>query len=216
MYSGRLWVLVSAVTIDNFPACLGRPGRVWLVIMDGDGEWRQVKVCQRLESRGCVVTSLKLMRRPTLATQQHRHRGDGERDIAPGLHNQVLICSVRRNASFFCTRRLFDLLACVVMLPCVTSALFISPRSPAQTASSHQTASWVSQTQNKLDVKCQESHFEDKSQPMFRMNKVCQAFAWWHQICELSSLKSRLFDSNEYFGGPGPHPIHPSPLRVSD
>ena len=147
MYSGRLWVLVSAVTIDNFPACLGRPGRVWLVIMDGDGEWRQVKVCQRLESRGCVVTSLKLMRRPTLATQQHRHQGDGERDIAPGLHNQVLICSVRRNASFFCTRRLFDLLACVVMLPCVTSALFISPRSPAQTASSHQTASWVSQTQ---------------------------------------------------------------------
>ena len=166
MYNGRLWVLVSAVTIDNFPAWLGWPGRVWLVIMDGDGEWRQVKVCQGLESRGCVVTSLKLMRRPTLATQQHRHRGDGERQQREksllGLQSseqasdhQVLICSVRRNASFFWTRRLVDLLACVVCDAglCDLCIIHQSPlSSSAQTASSHQNASWVPQTQNKVDV----------------------------------------------------------------
>ena len=53
--------------------------------MDGDGEWRQVKVCQcpgsgEREPGLCVVTSLKLMRRPTLATthrpgeRTERHR----------------------------------------------------------------------------------------------------------------------------------------------
>ena len=61
-------------------------------VMDGDGEWRQVKVCQcpgsgerEREPGLCVVTSLKLMRRPTLATT-HRPGERTERDIAPGLH----------------------------------------------------------------------------------------------------------------------------------
>ena len=81
--------MVSAVTIDNFPAWLGWPGRVWLVIMDGDGEWRQ-GVSQTGEPGLCrdiAQIDEETNIGNTTTQTPGRWRETPERDIAPGLHN---------------------------------------------------------------------------------------------------------------------------------
>ena len=128
-------------------------GRVWLVIMDGEGEWRQVKVCQQTGERRAVSWHRSNWwgdqhwqhNTQTPGRWRERHRSWASQSWAQSTPSfasmTILIIQRSRIAAVFFSDDVWIVWPCqetvgtvvlAVMLPSVTSALFISPCSPPQ------------------------------------------------------------------------------------